>query len=85
MNGKGKLFIIAKKKQDLLYCLKKHHGIVKAACEEADVSRGSYYKWLLLDESFAKGVNEIKEKADRVKRMWVPYDVYFKDISKNKE
>ena len=68
------------KKKLLLESLEKSLGIVSTACQKADVSRGSFYRWYNDDEDFKNKVDEI----DNVKLDFVESQL-FKNIQKEKE
>ena len=53
-----------KRKQLLLSTLKKSSGIVSFACEQANVSRQSYYDWIAKDPKFKQACDDIREVAD---------------------
>jgi hypothetical protein len=50
-------------KKRLLICLERHLGIVSYACEEAKVSRKTFYQYCKEDVDFKETVEEINELA----------------------
>lgn len=50
-------------KNALLQALKGSLGIVTAACEEAGVSRATYYDWMKNDPEFKAAVEDVAEVA----------------------
>ena len=50
-------------KKALLQALKGSLGIVTAACDEAGVSRVTYYRWLADDPEFKAAVEDVAEVA----------------------
>lgn len=68
------------KKKMLIESLENSLGIVSTACNKANISRSSFYKWYKEDEDFRKKVDEI----DNVKLDFVESQL-FKNIQKEKE
>tara|TARA_A100001518_G_C1188638_1_gene34823 strand:- start:353 stop:733 length:381 start_codon:yes stop_codon:yes gene_type:complete len=68
------------KKKMLIESLENSLGIVSTACNKANISRSSFYKWYKEDEEFRKKVDEI----DNVKLDFVESQL-FKNIQKEKE
>ena len=68
------------KKKMLIESLETSLGIVSTACNKANISRSSFYKWYKEDEDFRKKVDEI----DNVKLDFVESQL-FKNIQKEKE
>jgi len=68
------------KKKLLIEGLENSLGIVSTACNKANVSRSSFYKWYKEDEDFRKKVDEI----DNVKLDFVESQL-FKNIQNLKE
>ncbi len=50
-----------KDREYFLVCLKDSAGIVGAACEQAGISRGTYYRWREDDEAFRERADDIIE------------------------
>ena len=68
------------KKKMLIESLENSLGIVSTACNKANISRSSFYKWYKEDEDFRKKVDEI----DSVKLDFVESQL-FKNIQNLKE
>ena len=51
------------KKAAVLVALKKHLGVVKLACDTANVSRSQFYKWKDEDAAFAEAVEAVSEET----------------------
>jgi len=68
------------KKKMLIESLENSLGIVSTACNKANISRSSFYKWYKEDEEFRNKVDEI----DNVKLDFVESQL-FKNIQKEKE
>ena len=68
------------KKKMLIESLETSLGIVSTACNKANISRSSFYKWYKEDEDFRNKVDEI----DNVKLDFVESQL-FKNIQKEKE
>lgn len=51
------------RKKKLLTALRKHHGLVTIACEEAGVSCPVYYTYMREDPEFNKAVTEINDRT----------------------
>jgi hypothetical protein len=51
------------KKSTMLAAMKKHLGIVKTACETANVARSTHYEWIETDPDYKSEVENITEGA----------------------
>ena len=51
-----------KNQKKLIECLKKT-SIIQIACQQADVSRATYYRWLESDEKFKQEADEAKKEG----------------------
>lgn len=54
-----------KNQKKLIECLKKT-SIIQIACQQADVSRATYYRWLENDEKFKQEADEAKKEGSDV-------------------
>jgi DNA-binding transcriptional ArsR family regulator len=54
-----------KNQKKLIECLKKT-SIIQIACQQADVSRATYYRWLEKDEKFKQEADEAKKEGSDV-------------------
>lgn len=55
------------KKEKFLDAFKEGLGIIKRACQKAEISRGTYYRWRKQDEEFKRKVDEIaKQRRGKV-------------------
>jgi len=52
---------VKKRKADVLLALEKNLGIVTPACDEAGISRNTFYEYYKTDEEFKAAVDEINE------------------------
>ena len=50
-------------KENFIRAYRESLGVIKHACEKADISRRTYYNWLENDEEFKQAVEDIGEEA----------------------
>lgn len=53
---------LKEKKKLFLECFEKRLGIVSRSCEDAGISRQTYYRWMEQDKKFNERVTDILEK-----------------------